>query len=71
VNLSMEAGQLNFSVTDDGKGFDPASMPPGSGLQGMADRMDALGGILEVRSEPGMGTTVTGRIPAGAMEPIR
>ena len=71
VNLSMEAGQLNFSVTDDGKGFDPASMPPGSGLQGMADRMDALGGILEVRSEPGMGTTVNGRLPAGAVEPIR
>jgi signal transduction histidine kinase len=71
VNLSMEAGQLNFSVTDDGKGFDPASMPQGSGLQGMADRMEALGGSLEVRSEPGTGTTVTGRIPAGAMEPIR
>jgi signal transduction histidine kinase len=71
VNLSTEAGQLNFSVTDDGRGFDPTSMPQGSGLQGMADRMEALGGILEVRSEPGTGTTVTGRIPAGAMEPIR
>jgi signal transduction histidine kinase len=71
VNLSIEADQLNFSVTDDGKGFDPASIPQGSGLQGMADRMEALGGTLEVRSEPGTGTTVTGRIPAGAMEPIR
>jgi signal transduction histidine kinase len=71
VNLSIEAGQLNFSVTDDGKGFDPASIPHGSGLQGMADRMEALGGILEVRSEPGTGTTVIGRIPAGAMELIR
>jgi signal transduction histidine kinase len=71
VNLSMEAGQLNFSVIDDGKGFDPASRPQGSGLQGMADRMEALGGTLEVRSEPGTGTTVTGRIPAGAMQPIR
>jgi signal transduction histidine kinase len=70
VNLSMEAGQLSFSVTDDGKGFDPASKPPGSGLQGMADRMDALGGILEVRSEPGTGTTVTGRIPIGPTDPI-
>jgi signal transduction histidine kinase len=71
VNLSTEAGQLTFSVTDDGKGFDPASMSPGSGLQGMADRMEALGGSLEVRSEPGTGTTVTGRIRAGSMEPIR
>jgi signal transduction histidine kinase len=71
MNLSIEAGQLTFSVIDDGKGFDPASMPHGSGLQGMADRVEALGGILEVRSEPGTGTTVTGRIPTGAMEPIR
>jgi signal transduction histidine kinase len=29
----------------------------------MADRLDAIGGALEVRSEPGMGTTVTGRVP--------
>jgi signal transduction histidine kinase len=71
VNLSTEAGQVNFSVIDDGKGFDPETKPPGSGLRGMADRMEALGGMLEVRSEPGTGTTVTGRIPAGAMEPIR
>jgi signal transduction histidine kinase len=71
VNLSMEADELNFSVVDDGKGFDPASKPQGSGLQGMVDRMEALGGILEVRSELGTGTTVTGRIPTGVMEPIR
>ena len=71
VNLSTEAGQLNFSVIDDGKGFDPGSKPPGSGLQGMADRMEALGGMLEVHSEPGKGTTVVGLIPAEAVEPIR
>ena len=71
VNLSTEAGQLNFSVIDDGKGFDPGSKPPGSGLQGMADRMEALGGMLEVHSEPGTGTTVVGHIPAEAEEPIR
>ena len=71
VRLSTEAGQLSFTVIDDGKGFDPASMPAGSGLQGMADRVEALGGALQVRSEPGAGTTVTGRIPARAMEPIR
>jgi signal transduction histidine kinase len=71
VSLSTEAGQLNFTVIDDGKGFDPGSNPPGSGLQGMADRMEALGGMLEVHSEPGTGTTVVGRIPAEAMEPIR
>jgi signal transduction histidine kinase len=36
----------------------------GSGLQNMADRLAALGGSLEVRSEPGQGTTVQGRVPA-------
>ena len=35
----------------------------GTGLQGMADRLDALGGSLEVRSAPGEGTTVAGRVP--------
>jgi signal transduction histidine kinase len=68
VNLSTEAGQLNFTVIDDGKGFDPGSKPPGSGLQGMADRMEALGGMLEVHSEPGTGTSVVGHIPAEALE---
>jgi signal transduction histidine kinase len=68
VSLSTEAGQLNFTVIDDGKGFDPGSKPPGSGLQGMADRMEALGGMLEVHSEPGTGTTVVGHIPAEALE---
>ena len=71
VNLSTEAGQLNFTVIDDGKGFDPGSKPRGSGLQGMADRMEALGGVLEVHSEPGTGTTVAGHIPAEGVEPIR
>jgi signal transduction histidine kinase len=71
VNLSTEAGQLNFEVIDDGKGFDPESKPQGSGLQGMADRLEALGGMLEVHSEPGTGTTVVGHVPAEVVESIR
>jgi signal transduction histidine kinase len=50
-------------VTDDGAGFDPEETPLGSGLQGMEDRLAALGGDLGIHSEPGAGTTVTGRIP--------
>ena len=48
----------------------PASAGYGTGLQGMADRLAALGGDLQVRSEPGHGTTVTGRLPARALEPV-
>jgi signal transduction histidine kinase len=63
VRLSEENGDLVFAVTDDGRGFDPVATPRGSGLQNMADRLDALGGRFEIVSAPGEGTTVTGRIP--------
>ncbi|HEY3209072.1 MAG TPA: GAF domain-containing sensor histidine kinase [Actinomycetota bacterium] len=64
VHLREENGALVFEVTDDGVGFDPAARGYGTGLQGMADRLAALGGELVVRSAPGAGTTVTGRLPA-------
>jgi signal transduction histidine kinase len=70
VRLSGTGGIVEFSVTDDGTGFDPGSAGYGTGLQGMADRLAALGGDLQVQSEPGHGTTVTGRLPARAREPV-
>jgi signal transduction histidine kinase len=63
VRLAHENGELVFEVADDGRGFDVATTPRGSGLQNMADRLEALGGTVEVASIPGQGTTVTGRIP--------
>ncbi len=63
ITLSGGAIELAFSVVDDGGGFDAATTPLGSGLQNMQDRLAALDGSLEVRSEPGCGTTVGGRIP--------
>ena len=65
VRLAQTNGELTFEITDDGGGFDPSETAYGTGLQGMADRLDALGGTLEVRSAPGAGTTITGRV-AGA-----
>jgi signal transduction histidine kinase len=65
VSLSEEDGNLHFSVTDDGGGFDVATTPKGAGLQNMSDRVEAVGGRLEVSSTPGAGTTITGRIPVG------
>jgi signal transduction histidine kinase len=70
VRLSEEDGQLAFSVSDDGAGFDPSVTPRGSGLQNMADRLAALGGTVRVDSAPGRGTAVSGRIPARQREPV-
>jgi hypothetical protein len=60
VILYDEGGRLSFQVRDDGVGFDLGATGLGSGLQGMADRLAAIDGTLEVRSEPGSGTTVAG-----------
>ena len=46
-----------------GRGSTPSDTPLGTGLQGMKDRLEALGGIAHVDSSPGGGTTVAGRSP--------
>ncbi len=65
VVLRGSGGTLVFSVVDDGRGFDPGSIGFGTGLQGIADRLGALDGSLEVTSTPGSGTTITGVLPVG------
>jgi signal transduction histidine kinase len=69
VGLSCSGGSLQFTVTDDGTGFDPATTRHGTGLQGMADRLATLGGALQVRSRPGHGTTLSGVLPVSAPDP--
>jgi len=64
VRLDGSDARLEFSVTDDGRGFDAARMPPGSGLQNMEDRLAALGGSLTVVSSPGRGTVVSASVAA-------
>ena len=51
---------------DDGAGFDPAVTGYGTGLHGMADRLDAIGGNLTVQSAPGSGTVIRGLVPVAA-----
>jgi signal transduction histidine kinase len=63
VLLAQENGVLRFEVRDDGTGFDVAAARSGTGLQGMTDRLDAIGGELRIESEPGAGTVVGGMVP--------
>jgi signal transduction histidine kinase len=63
ICLSGSDDSLEFTVTDDGAGFDTATTRYGTGLQGMADRLAALGGALHVRSQPGHGTILSGALP--------
>jgi signal transduction histidine kinase len=65
VRITLEAapGELRFEIADTGPGFDSSRMPEGGGLSNMADRIGALGGEVAWHSEPGKGTTVTGRAP--------
>ena len=69
IALSRTDGTLAFVVSDDGVGFDPASATRGTGLQGIADRIDALGGRFEVDSSPGGGTTLRGTVPVDCGQP--
>ena len=62
IALIHRDGELTFEIVDDGRGFDPAVTGYGTGLQGMADRLDSIGGKLDVRSRPGEGTVIRGTV---------
>jgi signal transduction histidine kinase len=63
VRLRERNGSIEFEIEDDGRGFDAAGSSGGTGLQGMRDRLNAIGGTLEVDSAPGRGTVVRGSVP--------
>jgi signal transduction histidine kinase len=69
VQLSVELkdGGLRLTVSDDGRGFEPGiqarGLRPSLGHASMRERMRLLGGRLEIRSNPGAGTTVLAWVP--------
>jgi signal transduction histidine kinase len=63
VRVSVAVGKLRIEVVDDGVGG--AAERPGSGLEGLRDRAEAIGGTMELRSRAGEGTRVAVGIPAG------
>ena len=63
IRVDVDEGMLAVQVSDDGAGGADASR--GSGLTGIRDRVEAVGGTLAVHSPPGSGTVLTARVPTG------
>lgn len=64
LSIRPHDGGVTIAVTDDGKGFDPAARASaGCGLANMRERVEAVGGRLELQSAPGAGTTVSFHLP--------
>ena len=64
VHVAREGGSVIVEVVDDGVGG--ADTEAGSGLRGLADRVEALGGRLRIWTPPGGGTRVRAEIPCGS-----
>jgi signal transduction histidine kinase len=63
VRLGRTAQGLELAVADDGAGFVPHTVGPGSGLVNMRDRAESVGGTLRVESAPGRGTRIVVQVP--------
>jgi signal transduction histidine kinase len=63
IEVAESGGVLHLHISDDGRGG--AHFSDGSGLVGLKDRAEALGGHLQVRSPPGAGTTLDVELPLG------
>lgn len=72
IRLDASDDAVRLRVADDGDGFDPRGAAVGAsgtdsfGLRAMRERVDQLGGRLDVVSAPGAGTSITVTLPAGA-----
>jgi signal transduction histidine kinase len=66
VQVAREGSRVNFSVRDDGAGFDPR-LVRGLGLLGMEERVRRLGGLVRIDSQPGRGTLVAAELPVAEM----
>jgi signal transduction histidine kinase len=67
VRIDLSAGVARVSVADDGNGMHPTSGDKGSGLTGLRERVELMGGSLRIESTTN-GTTVTAEIPEPSAE---
>ncbi len=69
IQCALREGTLTIEVEDDGKGFDPSSLAGpvragrGLGLLGIRERVELLGGTVQIESSPGRGTRIALRVP--------
>jgi signal transduction histidine kinase len=63
VQLRHRGDELQFAVHDTGRGFDSGRTAPGAGMTSMHDRIDTVGGTVDIVAAPGRGTTVVGTVP--------
>jgi signal transduction histidine kinase len=63
IELEDEAREAIVSVADDGRGFDAARKAGGFGLHAMRERVEEVGGRLEVESAEGLGTRIRAAVP--------
>jgi signal transduction histidine kinase len=58
LRVTFDKGNLDISIQDNGRGFEPAGTADGNGLPNMKQRLSNIGGDCAVESQPGKGTTV-------------
>jgi signal transduction histidine kinase len=68
VDLAVHDSTLEVSIRDDGVGGADPTL--GSGIVGLTDRVEALGGTIAVDSPPGAGTSIALRLPVGPVSPV-
>ncbi len=77
VDIALDADVLNVNVIDDGIGFyqvatpGPDSPPRGMGLLSMRERVELLGGMFELRSSVGAGTTIRACLPVSLAQAVK
>ena len=65
LRIARDGDRVRLSVTDDGAGFEPDTVPRGHlGLIGMRQRVELVGGELRIESHAGQGTTIEASVPA-------
>jgi PAS domain S-box-containing protein len=75
VTLDRPGSAVRLLVRDEGRGFRPVEVTNGAGpgervgLSGMRERVSLLGGSFEIRSDPGVGTSVLAEVPLPALAP--